>query len=151
MTLKKSKRSAIVLSGITVLAFTLTSAALNLLLPYLMTGDIHMLVADPESFSQPSRIASLAAFVILLLIILTGIGAFWLFRYFGEGYFGARSAYRWAIFGLFFALFLKIPDWLVSPELWLLKGVFQLIGLFAAFFLARWLIPLQPTSGCPNN
>jgi len=144
MSLEKSKRSAILLSGITVLTFALTSAVLNLLFPYLATGDFQVLIANPESLNQPGRIPSLVVFVLLLLIILTGIGAFWLYRFFGERYFGARSATRWASFGLMSAFFLKIPDWLVAPELWLLKGFFQLIGLFAAFFLARRLIPFQP-------
>lgn len=109
-----------------------------------MTGDTHLLTADAEIIRQSGSVPGLLLFFAALLACLTGIGAFWLYRFFGERYYGPRSALRWAEFGLFFALFLKLPDWLISPDLWLLRGLVQLAGLFAAFFLTRWLIPLQP-------
>lgn len=143
MRLKKSKRSAIILSGIIVISFALTSAILNLVIPFLVTGDIHVLVANPESLSQSANLLGLVLFIVFVLAVLTGIGAFWLYRFFGERYYGVRSAIRWAIFGFIFALLIKAPDWVISQDLWLLKGLAQLCGLFAAFFLARWLIPMQ--------
>lgn len=143
MKLEKNKRSAVILSGVTVLSFSITSAILNLLIPILATGDIGLVAAGSEGLSQPGSAPGLALFIAALLILLTGIGAFWLYQFFGERYYGPRSAPRWAVFGILFALFLKLPDWLFPPELWLLKGLVQLAGLFAAFFLARWLIPFQ--------
>lgn len=143
MTLAKSKSSAVILSALTVISFAILDGVLNILIPYWLTGDIHSIIANPDSLRQPGSLLGLIAFLIIILLLMIAIGAYWLYRFFGSKYFGPRGAFRWVIFGTLFALFLKLPDWLFSTNLWPLKLLFQFVGLFIAFFLARWIIPLQ--------
>ena len=146
MKLEKSKRSAVILSAATVLAFAMTDAILNLVIPYLGSRDDHTIIANPESLSNPGSVLGLIIFFLMLLAALTSIGAFWFFRFFSPKYFGKRSLQRWALFGFLFAVFLKLPEW-VLPENWeILQLLVQFLGLFAAFFLSRWLIPPQDLS-----
>lgn len=139
----KTKQSALLLSTITVLSFFVTGAFLNILLPYWISGDIQAVVANPESLSQPGSLLVLLLFLGIILGILIALGAFWLYRFFGEAHFGERARLRWALFGALFALFLKLPDWLLPAGWGLLRGILQLAGLFAAYFLARWVAPLR--------
>jgi uncharacterized BrkB/YihY/UPF0761 family membrane protein len=141
--LAKSKRSALLLSAITVLVFGLVSALVNILIPYLLTGDLHAIVARPESLDEPSEFVVLFVFVALLLLILIVIVAFWLYRFFGERYYGPRGALRWALFGAIFAVLLKAPDWFLADNLRPLGDVLRILGLFLAFFLARWIVPFK--------
>lgn len=139
--MNKSPRRAIVLSLAAVLAFTLTSAILNLALPYLLTGDIRTVVADPGSLSRPADMAALLAILLAVLLALTGLGAYWLYRFFSPAYFGQRSLPRWALFGVLFALLIKLPDWLLPQSWWLLKDIILFLDVFLAFFIARWAFP----------
>jgi hypothetical protein len=139
----KSKKSALLLSTITALSFSATGAFLNILLPYWMSGDIQAVVANPESLSQPASLVVLLLFLIIILGILIALGAFWLYRFFGEAHFGEHAKLRWALFGALFAIFLKLPDWLLPAGWGILRVVLQLAGLFAAYFLARWVAPLR--------
>jgi hypothetical protein len=139
----KSPRRALLLSAITVLSFSVTGAFLNILLPYWLSGDIRAVVANPESLSQPGSLLVLLLFVVIILGIMIALGAFWLYRFFGEAHFGERAWLRWALFGALFAIFLKLPDWLLPAGWGLLRGVIQLAGLFAAYFLARWAAPIR--------
>ena len=139
----KSKRSALVLSAITVLSFTIAEAVLNILLPYWVSGDIRVVVANPESLSQPGSLLVLLLFLAAILGLMIALGAFWLYRFFGERHFGGRARLRWMLFGVLFAIFLKLPDWLLSAGWGLLRGILQLAGLFAAYCLARWVAPLR--------
>jgi hypothetical protein len=66
-----------------------------------------------------------------------------LYRFFGERYYGHRGALRWALFGGFFALLLRLPDWLLPDSMGLLGDILGFLGLFVAFFLARRLVPLE--------
>ena len=141
--LTKSKTSAFILSLITVVSFSATSALVNILIPYLISGDIGTVIARPESLKEPGQVISLVGVIIILLMILTGIGTFWLYRFFGERYYGKRSALRWALFGIIFALLLKSPDWLIPERLWLLSDILRFASVFIAFFLTRWIIPLE--------
>lgn len=141
--LNKSKKSALVLSCIAVLSFSITGALLYLLIPYLISGDVRVLVENPGALDSPGEIAALTAVIAALLLVLIGIGAFWLYRFFGERYYGGRGALRWALFGALFALLLKLPDWLLPQRLRLLGDLLRFLGLFAAFFLARWLVPIE--------
>ena len=143
MNLAKSKSSAVILSAITVVSFTITEGVLNILVPYWTSGDIHSIIPNPDNLRQPGSVLSLIAFVGIILVLMIALGAYWLYRFFGPAYFGARGGLRWALFGSLFAIFLKLPDWLFPTELWLLIGLFQFVGLFAAFFLARRIIPIQ--------
>jgi len=63
----KSKQSALLLSAITVLSFAATSAVLNLLLPYWLSGGIRAVVANPESLSQPGSLLVLLLFLVIIL------------------------------------------------------------------------------------
>jgi uncharacterized BrkB/YihY/UPF0761 family membrane protein len=141
--LAKSKRNAFMLSALTVLVFGFTSALVNILIPYLLSGDLHTIVAHPESLDEPTEIIVMFVFVILLLSILTAIWAFWLYRFFGECYYGLRGALRWALFASIFAVFLKVPDWLLPGNLRPLGDVLRILSLFTAFFLARGLVSLK--------
>ena len=141
--LAKSKLSALVLSAITVLVLGLVSALVNILIPYLMSGDLHTIVAQPESLDEPSEFTALLVVVALLLLILIAVGAFWLYRFFGERYYGPRGALRWALFGAIFAVCLKAPDWFLAYNLRSLGDALRILGLFLAFFLARWIVPFE--------
>lgn len=143
MNLEKSKRSALVLSAVTVLTFSVIDAILNLLIPYIQSRDIHTIVADPESMNNPGSVLGVIIFFLILLTALTAIGAFWLYRFFGENYFGERSLQRCALFGFLFALFLELPEWFIPSSWGIIRVLLQFLGLFAAFFLARRLIPLS--------
>lgn len=143
MTLAKSKSSAVILSALTVISFAIVDGVLNILIPYWLTGDIHSIIEKPDSLQQPENLLGLIVFLVIILVLMIAAGAYWLYRFFGPRYFGLRGAYRWVLFGALFALILKIPDWLFSTNLWPLKALFQLTGLFASFFLARWIIPLH--------
>ena len=143
MTLEKGKGSAVVMSACGVLSFSIVDAGLNLLLPYLLTGDIHAVIADPESLKEPGNLLGLVLFLIIVIAILIAVGAFWLNRFFGKAYYGRRGAIRWILFGSFFAVLLKLPEWLFPQGWWILRAIFQFAGVFGAFFLARWLIPIE--------
>jgi hypothetical protein len=139
----KTKQSALLLSTITVLSFSATGGFLNILLPYWLSGDIRAVVANPESLLQPASLVVLLLFLIFILGIMIALGAFWLYRFFGEAHFGERAKLRWALFGALFAVFLKLPDWLLPATWGILRAILQFAGLFAAYFLARWIAPLQ--------
>jgi uncharacterized BrkB/YihY/UPF0761 family membrane protein len=141
--LAKSKRSALVLSAITVLVFGFVSALVNILIPYLLSSDPHTIVARPESLDEPSEFTTLIVFMVVLLLILIAIGAFWLYRFFGERYYGLRGALRWALFGAIFAVCLKAPDWFLADSLRTLRDVLRILSILLAFFLARWIVPLE--------
>jgi hypothetical protein len=141
--LEKSKKSALILSCLIVFSFSLSSAALNILLPYLLTGNINVIIENPQNLSKWTDFLSLT---IILLIIIAGlivIGACWLDKFFGEEYFDNKSVLRWALFGAAFALFIKTPDWLFGENLSTIKFFLRLVGLFVAFFLSRGIFPLD--------
>jgi hypothetical protein len=142
----KSKQRALVLSAITVMCFATTSAILNLLLPYWLSGGIRAVVVNPDSLSRPGSLLILLLFMVILLGLMVALGAFWLYRFFGEAHFGEHAQLRWALFGVLFAIFLKLPDWLLPAGWGLLRGLLQFAGLFAAYFLARWVVPLRRNS-----
>ena len=141
--LKKSVKSAFILSALTVASFSTVSAVLNILIPYLVSPDVHTIVARPEALTTPGDILALVSMVVALLLILTGVGAFWLYKFFGEKYYGTRGAIRWALFGATFALLLSLPNWLIPERWWLLRDIWRFGSVFVAFFLVRKLIPLK--------
>ncbi len=140
--LRKSLSSAILLSAVGVLAFTLTSALVNMLIPYWISGDFRAAIANPERLRNAGDVAALAALLLGAFLILVALGAYWLYRFFGEDYYGGRGAARWALFGALFALFIKGSAWL-PQGLSLLKNLLWVVSVFAAFFIARRLIPLR--------
>ena len=142
MQLAKSKQSALILSTVIVLSFTITTAVVDLLIPYLISGDIQTIVENPESLAQPGSILGLLAFLAIVILVLIAIGAYWLYRFFGERHYGRRSAVRWALFGISFALLVQALDLVFQGRLAILKGITQFLSIFGAYFLARWLIPL---------
>jgi hypothetical protein len=140
---KKSKKSAFILSCSIVFSFVLTSAFLNLLLPYLMTGKPTVIIQKPQDLSTPAEILSLVFLLIIIIGGLITIGTYWLYKFFGENYFGTRSLLRWIFFGILFAIFTKSPDWIFSENLATIKNLVRLAGVFAAFFLSRIAFPLE--------
>jgi len=142
----KSKSRAVLLSLYTVLSFSITSALLNIFLPYWLSGDIHTIVANPESLAQPGSLLVLIIFLVSLLGIMVALGAFWLYRFFGSAHFAERAPLRWALFGALFALFLKLPEWGLPDKWGILRAILQFAGLFIAYFLARVIVPLKRTS-----
>ncbi len=142
MALGKSKLSALVLSAIIAVVYAAVTAAVDILLPYLLTGDIHRIVEHPERLAGAGAILTLAAFILLLLALLIGIGAYALYRFFGEAYYGRRGALRWALFGAFLALLTSLPAIWLPARLSLLKNFWDFLSVFLAFFLARRLVPL---------
>jgi hypothetical protein len=141
--LKKSWRSAFLMSAAAVLSFTAVSAAVNILLPYLLTRDAQVIVNDPKRLSDPGDLLALALILLAALMFLVTLGAYWLYRFFGPAYFGLRGLVRWALFGALLALLLKLPDWLPPESWWLVKSVIWVLSAFIAFFVARWLVPLK--------
>ena len=141
--LTKSKKSALLLSTLAVLSFTATSALVNILLPYWLTSDVRVVVENPERLSSPADVLALALITLIALLILIAAAAYWLYRFFGEAYYGRRGAARWALFGVLLALLIKLPDWLLSERLWLVKYAVYILSAFIAFFVARWLVPLK--------
>ena len=141
--LAKSKTNAFVLSAIAVLSFGATGVVVNILIPYLLSGDLRIVIERPENLRTPGDVAVMVGLVVLLLLMLAAIGAIWLYRFFGERYYGVRGALRWSLFGIIFALLLRLPDWLLPDSLHLLGSFLGILGLFVAFFLARWLVPLR--------
>ncbi len=142
MQLAKSKQSALILSAIIVLSFTITTAIVDLLIPYLISGDIHTIVEKPENLARPGNILGLLVFLAVVILVLIAIGAFWLYRFFGERHYGQRSALRWALFGVTFALLMQALDLVFQGRLAILKGILQFLCVFGAYFLVRLLIPL---------
>ena len=143
MVLAKSKRSAFILSVITVLSFTFTNAIVTMLIPYLLTGDVSRIIQNPERLNNPADIFGLVTILLIMLLILAAVGAFWLYRFFGEQYYGIRGAVRWALFGAFFALLMQTPGLLFSNLNRTLVYLWQFLSLFVAFFLTRWLVPIR--------
>ncbi len=140
--LKKSRTGAFILSAITVLSFSLVTGLINILIPYLTTGDMQTVIADPTRLSKIEDFLQLGAILLGLLLVLTAIGAYWLYKFFGDGYFGGRGALRWALFGAFFALFIAVPDRFL-PDNWQILGmILKFLGVFAAFFLSRLIVPV---------
>ncbi len=143
MSLKKDKKNAFFLSALAVLSYSITGAVLNIWLPYLLSGDIHTVVAHPENLSQPANMLGLILLILLGLLSLTAIGAYWLYHFFSEKYFEHGSPARWALFGFLFALIIKTPDWVFPQRWWVLQIALKSLGLLVAFFLARWIVPLR--------
>lgn len=137
----KTKKRAFWLAGCIVIGFTLTSALLNIVLPFLRSRDIHTIVANPEALREPGNLAALTGVLLLLEGSLIGMGAFWLYRFFGERYFDRLAAWRWILFAALFALWLQLPAWWLPDLAWWLVWLYRLGGVFATFFLARRLIP----------
>jgi hypothetical protein len=142
----KSRKSAFLLSAAAVFSFAATSAVVNILLSYLLTGDVRAVIENPERLSQPGQLLLLAGILSLFLLILVGLGTFWLYRFFGEAYYGPLGAARWALFGALLALLLKLPDWLFSEGFRLVNYAIWIVSPFVAFFVARWLVPLKRTA-----
>ena len=141
MNLAKSKRSAFIMGASAVLSFAITSLLVNILIPYWNSRDIHAIIANPESLSTPGNLLALIGVVIFLLVLLTGLAAYWLYRFFGEDYYGTRGVWRWALFGFFLALLLQIPTWLFNEHLKFLTLPWQILSVFIAFFGARVIVP----------
>lgn len=140
--LSKSRSSALILSFLTALVFSAVSATLNMFIPYWTTGDIHTIIAQPEYLSKPAQVGILIGVMLVVFLMLVSIGAFWLYRFFGEAYFGVRAAWRWMLFGLFFALISQISIWLF-PDNDIIGWLWPLASVFGAFFAARWMIPIK--------
>jgi hypothetical protein len=146
----RSKRSASILSAIAVIAYAATAAVLYMLVPYLVSGNLRVIVAYPEQFLRPAPILALVIFVALLLLALTGLGAFWIYRFFGERYYGGRGALHWALFGTLLALFVRLPDWILPAGWGWLRYPWLAISPFLAFFLARWLARIPKAARQPG-
>lgn len=145
--INKSKKSAVILSSTIVFSFAITSALVNILLPYLLTGNLRVIIENPENLSDASDFLSLGILLIVVMGGLIAIGAYWLYKFFGEAYYGAKGIIRWALFGALFALLIKAPDWFLGDRLPVIRNLIQFLGLFAAFFLARWIVPIQRKTG----
>jgi hypothetical protein len=119
---------------------------MNLALPYLLTGDMRTIIADPARLSRLADVLALIAILLIALLALIAIGAYWLYRFFSPAYFGQRGLARWALFGALFALLIKLPDYLLPPTWWLLNDIILFLDVFLAFFIARWIFPLERQS-----
>ncbi|HSQ25937.1 MAG TPA: hypothetical protein VLM80_02320 [Anaerolineales bacterium] len=131
------------MSAITVLSFSIVNAAENILVPYLITGNLQMIVANPEELTQPANLIALVSILATLLIIMILIGSYWLYRFFGEKYYGVRGAIRWAVFGSLFAIFIMAPEWILPDHWRIVINLLKFFSVFVAFFISRKMIPLQ--------
>lgn len=141
--LLKSWKGAFLMSAVAALSFTAASAVMNFLLPYLLTGDVRVIIENPERLSNPGDVLTLALILLIAFLFLIALGAYWLYRFFGPAYYGPRGAARWALFGALLAVLLKLPDWLLPNDWLLAKYAIWILSAFIAFFLARWLVPLK--------
>ena len=141
--LQKSKRSALVLSLITVASFSLMTAVMDIALPYWLTGDITTIVSQPELLSQPDQLAGLFIFITFMLALLVLVGWVWLYKFFSEEYFGRRGALHWALFGGLLGLFIALPGLLFGERWPLLQQILRYASPFPAFFLARYLTGIK--------
>lgn len=141
--LLKSWKGAFLMSAVAALSFTAASAVMNILLPYLLTGDVRVIIENPERLSNPGDVLTLALILLIAFLFLIALGAYWLYRFFGPAYYGPRGAARWALFGALLAVLLKLPDWLLPNDWLLAKYAIWILSAFIAFFLARWLVPLK--------
>ena len=149
--LNKSKKNAVILSCTIVFSFALSSALVNLLLPYLLTGNLRVIIENPENLNTPADYLSLVVLLVVVLGGLIAIGAYWLYKFFGEAYYGNKGILRWALFGVLFALLIKTPDWFLGERLPIIKNLLEFLSLFAAFFLARWIVPIQRKPAAKTN
>ena len=133
-----------ILSTIIVLSFSLISAIENILVPFTRTGDMQSVIANPENLSQPANIIALILILSILLIIMILIGAYWLYRFFGENYYGGRGALRWVIFGALFAFLMMVPEWFLPHQWRLIINLLKFASVFIAFFVARKIVPIKP-------
>lgn len=141
--LRKSKSSAVWMSAICVGSFSLVTGLVSIVIPYLVSGNMQTVIADPTKLSEIEDILVLAGLLLVLLLLLILVGAYWMYRFFGEGYYGSTGAARWALFGAFFAFLMALPDWLM-PETWSpIIILLKFLAVFAAFFLARKIIPVR--------
>jgi hypothetical protein len=147
MQLTRSKKSALILSAVAVLSFTLTTALIDLLIPYLARRDTGAVLGNPAALSKPENLLAFFIFLAMLVGVLIAIGAFWLYRFFGERHYGPRGALRWALFGCFFALWIQALDWIFQGQLALLRYILQFLGIFATYFLTRALVPFENKKG----
>ena len=144
MQLNKNKKSAIVLSVIIVLSFSLTTAIVDILVPVLFSDSYeYVVVRNTDTAPEPENIFGIAILIFLILIVLITIGAFWLYRFFGESHYGQRSAFRWSLFGIIFALLLQVFDLIFQENLPIIQGILQFLSVFAAYFISRFIIPLE--------
>lgn len=141
--LRKGILSAVVMSAAAVLAFSVVGALVNIGVPYWLSGDLSSIVADPDSFTTPGEIQALVEIVGFLELAMIVLGAIWLYRFFGESYYGGRGLARWALFGALFALLLKLPDWLLPSNWWIASLIWKFACVFPSFFLARKAIPVK--------
>ena len=68
--LAKSKTNAFVLSAIAVLSFGATGVVVNILVPYLLSGDLRVVIERPENLRSPGDVAVMVGLVVLLLLML---------------------------------------------------------------------------------
>jgi hypothetical protein len=74
-----------------------------------------------------------------LLAVLSGIGAIWLYRFFGPRYYGKKGLVMWVAFGVILAILLKAPEWVLGDNLTWLQQMWRFVSAFPAFFAARWV------------
>lgn len=132
-----------ILSAITVISYSSVNAIGNILVPYLISGNIQEIIANPESLNDPINQLTLGLILSILLILMVIIGAYWLYRFFGEHYYGVRGAIRWALFGVLFAVLLIALDRLFPVGWRLLINILKFCSVFVAFFIARMIIPIK--------
>ena len=131
------------MSAITVLSFSIVNATENILVPYLITGNLQAIVANPEELTQSANLIALIAILATLLIIMILIGSYWLYRFFGEKYYGVRGAIRWAVFGSLFAIFIMTPEWILPDQWRIVINLLKFLSVFVAFFISRKIVSLQ--------
>ena len=141
--LNKSKRSALLIGALIVVSFMLSMAVMTMLIPYLLSGDIHTVIEKPENLNTPGAVLSLAAVLLALTLLLIAISAYCLYRFFGQAYYGQRGALRWLLFSLGFPLIGWLPGALFPGFRGILSGIWQFSSIFLAYALSRWLIPLR--------
>jgi len=145
MQLEKNKKSAIVLSVIIVLSFSLTTAIIDIVVPVIISDSYEYgLLSNTDRGSALENILGITLLISIILIVLITIGALWLYRFFGERHYGQRSAFRWSLFGIFFALLLQAFDLIFQENLPVIKGILQFLSVFPAYFISRFIIPLEP-------
>jgi hypothetical protein len=137
--LAKSKRSAFLLSLAAVLAFAAADAAINILLPGLTGQSPPQLSNDPGLAQQGAILGLLALITIAAVGLLSVIGMVWLYRFFGERYYGRRGLAFWALFGALLAVCLELPALLMGERLPWIQDILQFVSAIPAFFAARWV------------
>lgn len=137
--LQKSKRSALILSAVTVLIYALTELGISLALEYKKTGQIPGI---QNVFATSLPFYWLVAIAVILMVIFIGLGGLVIHQIFkNDLYYGWGGAFRWGLFGFLYAVSQQTYRYIESSLPWYLR-ILDLVWAAMAWGIAFILIPV---------